>query len=79
MRLPAVSLRKNGGVLRGSGICRILPTGDFESAGKIRDLQTRPRLLTSATCGFVAKNRVVLGGFRFFPALLENEALHHVF
>lgn len=62
-------MRKNGGVLGGSGICRILPTGDFGSAGKIRDQPTRPLFCASATFGFVAENQVVLGGFRFFPAL----------
>lgn len=67
--LPAVSLRKKGGVLVGSGICRILPTGSSGSAGKNQDRPTRPRFYAYATCGFVAKNRVVLGGFRFFPAL----------
>ncbi len=36
-----------------------------------------PSILKSrnaATCGFVAKNQVVLGGFGFFPALPENVA-----
>lgn len=45
-----------------------------ESAGKNRDRPTRPRFYASATCGFVAENLVVLGGFRFFPALPENAA-----
>lgn len=53
----------------GSGICRILPTGGSGSAVKIQGLPTRPLFKTSTTCGFVAKNRVALGGFRFFPAL----------
>ena len=74
--LPAVSLREKGGVLMGSGICRILPTGGSGSAGKNRDRPTRPRFYASATCGFVTENLVVLGGFRFFPALPENAALH---
>lgn len=69
--LPAVSLREKGGVLMGSGICRILPTGGSGSAGKNRDRPTRPRFYASATCGFVTENLVVLGGFRFFPALPE--------
>ena len=43
----------------------------FGSAGKNRDLPTRRQFCNSATCGFVVKNRVVLGGFRFFPALPE--------
>ena len=29
----------------------------------------RPRFYASVTCAFVAKNRVVLEGFRFLPAL----------
>lgn len=45
-----------------------------EVLGKNRDRPTRPRFCASATCGFVGKNRVVLGGFRFFPALPENAA-----
>lgn len=69
MSLPAVSLREKGVVLVGSRIYRILPWSDSGSAVKIRDLPTRPLFKTSTTCGFVAKNRVVLGGFRFFPAL----------
>lgn len=32
--LTAASLREKGGVLEGSGICRILPEGDSGSAGK---------------------------------------------
>ena len=72
--LPAVSLREKGGVLVGSGICRILPTDGSGSAGKNRDRPSRPRFYASATCGFVAKYRVMLGGFRFFPALPENTA-----
>ena len=67
--LPAVSLREKAGVLRCSRICRILPLGDSESAGKNRDRPTRHRFYTSATCDFVAENPVVLGDFRFFPAL----------
>ena len=58
----------------GSGICRILPTGGSGSAVKIQGLPTRPLFKTSTTCGFVAKNRVVLGGFRFFPALPKYAA-----
>lgn len=34
---------------------------------KNRDRPTRLRFYTSATCGFVAKNRVMLGDFRFSP------------
>ena len=41
------------------------------SAVKNRDLSTRPQFWASATCGFVGKNRCVLGKFRFFPALPE--------
>lgn len=74
--LPAVSLREKGGVLMGSGICRILPAGDSGSAGKNQDRPTKPQFCASATCGFVAENLAVLGGFRFFPALPENTALH---
>lgn len=48
--------------------------GRFGSAGKNRDRLTRPRFCVSATCGFVAENRVMLRGFRFFPALPENTA-----
>ena len=69
MPLPAASLREKGSVLVGSGICRILPLGDSESAGKNRDRPTRHRFYTSATCDFVAENPVVLRGPRFFPAL----------
>lgn len=58
----------------GSGICRILPTGGSGSAGKNRDRPSRPRFYAYATCGFVAKNPIVLGDFRFFPALPENTA-----
>ena len=61
-------------MLVGSGICRILPCSDSGSAVKIRDRPTRLRFYASATCGFVAENRVVLGDFRFFPALPENAA-----
>ena len=53
--LPAVSLRKKGGVLGWSGICRILPFGDSGSAVKNREPPTRPRFYASATCGFVTK------------------------
>lgn len=45
--------------------------GRFRECGKNQDRPTRPRFCASATCGFVAKNQVVLGGFRFFPALPE--------
>lgn len=55
----------------GSEIYRILPADDSGSAVKNRDLSTRPLFWASATCGFVAKNRGVLKGFRFFPALPE--------
>lgn len=65
---------RKGRCARGSGICRILPSGDSRSAVKNRALSTRPRFWASATCGFVGKNRSVLGGFRFFPALPENAA-----
>ena len=58
-------------MLEGSDICRILPSSDSGSAVKNRDLSTRPLLWASATCDFVAKNRCVLGKFRFFPALPE--------
>lgn len=34
-----------------------------------RDLATRPWFYASATCSFVRKNRVVVGGCLFFPAL----------
>lgn len=72
--LPAVSLREKGGVLMGSGICRILPASGSESAGKNRNRPTRPLFYSSANSGFVGKNHVALGGFRFFPALPENAA-----
>lgn len=48
--------------------------GRFRKCGKNRDRPTRPRFYASATCGFVTENLVVLGGFRFFPALPENAA-----
>ena len=60
----------------GSDICRILPAGGSGSAEKNRDRPSRPRFYAYATCGFVAKNPIVLGDFRFFPALPENAALH---
>ena len=41
----------------------------FRKCGETRDLPTRPQFRASATCGFVAKNQVVLGGFKFLPAL----------
>lgn len=63
-------------MLGGSRICRTLPANNSGSAGKNRNRPTRPRFYSSATCGFVSKNRVVLGGFRFFLALPENAALH---
>ena len=56
----------------GSEIYRILPADDSGSAVKNRDLSTRPLFWASATCGFVAKNWGVLGGFRFFLALPKN-------
>lgn len=43
----------------------------FQKCGKNRDLPNRPRFYASATRGFVAKNRVVLGDFRYFAALPE--------
>lgn len=55
----------------GSEIYRILPADDSGSAVKNRDLSTRSLFWASATCGFVAKNQVVLGRSRFFPALPE--------
>lgn len=58
-------------MLGGSGICRILPTSGSGSAGKNRERPTRPRFCASATCGFVAEKPIVLGDFRFFPALPE--------
>lgn len=58
-------------MLEGSKIYRILPADDSGSAVKNRDLSTRPQFWASATCGFVAKNQVVLGRSRFFPALPE--------
>lgn len=43
------------------------------SARKNRDLSTRPQFWASATCGFVGKNQVALGKFRFFPALPKTK------
>ena len=43
--------------------------GDFGSAGKIRELPSMPQYYTFTTCGFVGRKRVVVGRFRFFPAL----------
>ena len=40
--LPAVSLLEKGGVLGGSGICRILPAGVSGSAGKPRSADQTP-------------------------------------
>ena len=48
----------------------------FRKCGENQDRPIRTRFYASATCGFVAENRVALGGFRFFPALPENAALH---
>lgn len=72
--LPAVPLHEKAGALGGFGICRILPAGVSGSAVKNQDLPTRPLLWTTATCGFAGKKRVVLGGFRLFPALPDNAA-----
>lgn len=72
--LPAVSVHEKDGVLEGSEICRILPSAVFRSAVKNRDLSTRPLFWASTTCGFVAKNQGVLGGFRFFPRTSEKHA-----
>ena len=69
---------EKAGVLVGSEICRILPAAVPEVQGNY-DRPTRSRFCASATCGFVAKNRVVLGGFRFFPALPKYETLQSVF
>lgn len=66
-RLPEVSLCDKGGVLGGSGICRILPRDAIRKCGEIRDLPTRPRFWPSATCGFVPKKGIVLCSFRFSP------------
>lgn len=74
--LPAVSFHEKGGVLGGSRICRILPPDDSGSAVKNRDLSTRPRFWTSATCGFVVKNQGALGEFRFpRTSEIRDEAL----
>ena len=59
--LPAVSLREKGGVLGGSGICRILPFWDSGSAGKTRDLPTRRRFGSFATVS-LSERGGVLGG-----------------
>lgn len=56
---------------------RNLPHTLGERFRKCRENQDRPirtRFYASATCGFVAKYRVMLGDFRFFPALPENTA-----
>lgn len=46
----------------------------FRKCGENQDRPIRTRFYASATCGFVTENLVVLGGFRFFPALPENAA-----
>ena len=46
----------------------------FRKCEENQGRSTRPRFYAFATYDFVAKNRVVLGGFRFFPALPENAA-----
>lgn len=47
---------------------RALPHyGTIRKCGENQGRSTRPRFYAFATCGFVAKNRVVLGGFRFSP------------
>ena len=54
---------------------RALPHyGTIRKCGENQGRSTRPRFYASATCGFVAKNRVMLGVFRSFPALPENTA-----
>ena len=65
MLQPAISFHEKGGVLRGSRICRILPTGGSESAVKNRDLSTGLRFWASAACGFLSKIEVCSAGFDF--------------
>lgn len=43
--------------------------------GKNRVLLTRPRFYSSASCGFVAKNRIVLDGCRFSPQFRNSGVL----
>lgn len=67
------------GIFAGKGRCglgfRNLPHTSvlgFRKCGENHELPTRPRLYASTTCGFVGKNRVMLGAYRFFPHFLEN-------
>ncbi len=50
-------------------VIRVWQGVKYGSAGKIEKMLARPRFYASVTCAFVAKNRVVLEGFRFLPAL----------
>lgn len=50
--------------------------GRFQKCGVKPRSADQPRSYPSTTCGFVAKNRVMFGGFRFFPALPKNAAPH---
>lgn len=43
---------------------------------QIPNMPTTPDSDNASTCGFVAKNRVVLGGFCFFPSTSEMMTSH---
>lgn len=43
---------------------------------QIPNMPTTPDSDNASTCGFVAKNRVVLGGFSFFPSTSEMMTSH---
>lgn len=66
----------------GTGETAVDETGEEVLRAPVRIGESAPAnclLTTYRSVGFVTKNRVVLGGFRFFPTLPENEALYHVF
>ena len=63
---------------RAHGFRNLPHTSDerFRKCGEKPRSTDQTPVYPSTTCGFVTENLVVLGGFRFFPALPENAALH---
>lgn len=51
----------------------------FRKCGDNQDWPSSPLFYVSTTCGFVGKNRVALGGFRFFPRPPRYDPLESVF
>ena len=68
-----------GGVLRGYGICRILPRNAIRKCGGNPRSADQAPVLAFCDLRFCSQKGIVLCGFRFFPALPENEALYRVF